>query len=79
MKKISTFVSVFVTVIILTSCSQPGPDFSKMGKTEMQWSFIKSPHTGLCYEMVGHQEFTGFSWIGFSGMSPVDDKYCAGK
>ena len=40
--------------------------------TETEWSFRKSPQTGICYE--ARHSVIIFGW-GYA-MSQVDDKYC---
>lgn len=64
-----------LVVLALVSCGKAGPDLSRVDSSQLQWSIIKSPTTGKCYESVTHT--SGFASVsyGFMGMAEVSCEY----
>ncbi len=69
MKARSTLITISL-VFLLTGCTdRPGPSMSD--PQDFDWSIIKSPQTGRCYEVASRQITRGYSGFGFMGMSEV--------
>jgi hypothetical protein len=74
MKKFLLVLSLLMIFVI--GCGrQKGFDLSK-SEQFLKWSFVKSPASGVCYEMMTMDFDLFIIHNTYSGMSRVDDKYC---
>lgn len=61
------FALIILVSLIFVSCGKVSRDSDAFG-----WRFIKSPNTGICYEVAAR--YRGYS--GFMGMDAVSADYC---
>jgi hypothetical protein len=61
------------TALALTACDgHPGPEVAKNPSAQdFQWTTMKSPNTGRCYEVAIRSETSGYSGFGYMGMSEL--------
>ena len=69
MKKI---VGIFLAIgfcFMLISCSKVGQEVKE--SNDVMWSYLKSPNTGQCYELVTLEQVGAIEGYGYMGMSEI--------
>ncbi|MCK4540128.1 hypothetical protein KAU09_03175 [Candidatus Parcubacteria bacterium] len=65
---ICIFLAICFCFLLISCSSDPGPTATQRDTT---WSYLKSPNTDKCYEIITSQNVVGNAGYGYMGMSEI--------